>query len=250
MTILQKVAVQPGLTEAVRLALAPTGVLRVGVYRGSPSSYLPDTDAERGVGFLMGRAFAEYLGVPFDPVVFPKNAEVLAALEHGRLDLVFTNATADRARAMDFSPRLLDVEKSVLVPPGSAYPSLESLRGVPARIGINVGSTTGAELAKVYPSARLIPVPTLQQAADMLDRKELDGFATNKAILFEVADKVPGSKVLAGAWGLEHFALGIPLRRDAGRSILTRFAHFALSSGLLHDAVLASRLRGTVAPNS
>jgi polar amino acid transport system substrate-binding protein len=248
MTIAQNIQIQPNAAEAERLALAPTGVLRVGVYRGSPSSYLPGAGAKCGVGFLMGRAFAEHLGVPFDPVVFPKNAEVLAAMEQGLLDLVFTNATADRARVMDFSPTLLDVEKSVLVPPGSPYASLGSLEGVPARIGINVGSTTGAELAKVYPCARLVPVPTLQQAADMLGGKELDGFATNKAILFEVADKVAGSTVLSGAWGLEHFALGIPLKRDAGRSALARFAQFAQSSGLLHDAVLASRLRGTVAP--
>jgi polar amino acid transport system substrate-binding protein len=234
-------------TAEERHALAPTGVLRVGLYRGSPSSILEGTNGEasRGVGYLLGRAFAQQLGVEFERHVHAKNADVLNAMERGLLDLVFTNATAARTRFIDFSPTVLEIEKSILVTASSAYDTLEALHGLPVKIGVNVGSSTGTELATVFPRASLEPVPTLEQAASWLASAAIDGFATNKAILFELADQLPGSRVLAGAWGAEHFALGIPKGRAVGRPFLDRFACRAESSGLLAKAVASSRIRGT-----
>jgi len=245
-------AAQPAQAPSARerAVLAPTGALRVGVYNGSPSSYVPGAPGEpaRGVGYLLGQALAESLGVPFEPVVFPANAALLAAVGQGKVDVVFTNATAERARSMDFSPTVLDVQKSVLVPAASPLDGLEGLRGKALRIGVSAGSSTGSELKLVYPEAQVQPVPTLQEAARLLQQGGLDGFATNNAILFELADRVPGSRVLPGAWGLEHFALGIPPGRREGADFVGRFARDAARSGRLQRAVEQSRLRGTVAP--
>ena len=243
-------ATAAGPTARERAVLAPTGRLRVGVYSGSPSSFVQGAPGEpaRGVGYLLGQAMAEALGVPFEAVVFPANAALLAAVGQGQVDIVFTNATAERARSMDFSPTVLDVQKSVLVPAASTLASLDALRGRAARIGVSAGSSTGSELAQVYPDARVQPVPTLQEAARLLERGALDGFATNNAILYEMADRVPGARVLPGAWGLEHFALGIPPGRGEGRDFVARFAREAARSGRLQRAVQQSRLRGTVAP--
>src|SRR4051794_23050689 len=61
--------------------LAPTGQLRVGLYPGTPTSILgePSSGNAKGVGFDLGQALAHRAGVPFEAVVFPRNAEVLAA---------------------------------------------------------------------------------------------------------------------------------------------------------------------------
>jgi len=61
-------------------ALAPTGRLRVGLYPGSPGSLMVgDTpDKNRGLGFELGRAFAQFLDVPFEPIIFATNGEILA----------------------------------------------------------------------------------------------------------------------------------------------------------------------------
>jgi polar amino acid transport system substrate-binding protein len=58
--------------------LAPTGTLRVGLYPGTPTSILPDAQpyGPRGVGYDLGKEVARRLGVPFEPVVFARNAEV------------------------------------------------------------------------------------------------------------------------------------------------------------------------------
>jgi polar amino acid transport system substrate-binding protein len=233
---------------AARAALAPSGALRVGVYRGSPSSYVEGAAnaPPRGVGWMLGRALAQQLQLGFEPVVFDNNAASLAAVQHGFVDLVFTNATAERAQVIRFAPPLVDVEKSVLVPAGSPIGSLGSLAGRAARIGVSAGSSTAEEFGPLYPSAVLVAVPTLLQAGRMLGQGSLDGFATNNAILFELADQVPGTRVLPGHWGLEHFALGIPPGRAAGHACIDAFSAQAAASGLLSFAIEESRLRGTL----
>lgn len=49
--------------------IAPTGTLQVGLYQGSPTSYLADgtlTD-NRGIGFALGKQLASNLDASFKP---------------------------------------------------------------------------------------------------------------------------------------------------------------------------------------
>ena len=72
-----------------RQILAPSGKLKAGLYPGTPTSILPNPPAEpRGVGYELGKELAKRLGVPYEPVVFSKNAEVLAAVKDGSVDVV------------------------------------------------------------------------------------------------------------------------------------------------------------------
>ncbi len=235
---------------ATRQALAPTGSLRVAMYQGSPTSYVAGKEGEqpRGVSFDLGQAFARKLGVPFDPKVFPNNAEALKAVANGEADFTFTNATAERAQLMDFSPTVLDVEKSALVVKTSRLKTLEDLQRRGLRIGVSKGSSTGEELRPIYPHARLVPVPTLAQAVEMLRTHKIDAFATNNAILYELSDRLPGSRVLPGQWGLEHFAVGVPKGRGAGHDFLKDFVQASVANGTVQQAVQRANLRGTVAP--
>ncbi len=124
--------------------LAPAGRLRVGLYPGSPTSVIPASGSgeARGVGHDVGRDMARRLGMPFEPVVFERNAEVLEAGKAGRVDLVFTNATAERAKFLDFSPTVLEIEQGYLVPRGSAIASAADVDRAGVRVGVSQGSTS------------------------------------------------------------------------------------------------------------
>jgi polar amino acid transport system substrate-binding protein len=238
------------VSDAARHALAPTGSLRVGLYEGSPSSILSGgaVGHERGVGNDLGKALAERLGVPFQPVVFPKNTDVLAGIKAGTLDVTFTNASPERTRSMDFTPTFMDVEKGFLVGPGSRIGSLDEIKRPGLRIGVSEGSTTEGELGPQFPAALMVRTPTLKAAIGMLGAGKLDAFATNKAILFEMSDELPASRVLSGSWGMEHFAAAIPKGREAHLGIVSAFVANAVADGTVARAVARAGLRGAVAP--
>ena len=102
-----------------RQVLAPTGKLRAALYPGTPTSVLdPNQRDPRGVGYELGQALATKLGVPYEPVVYPKNADVLEAVKTGNADVAFTNASPARQKEMNFGPPFLLIELGYLVPAG------------------------------------------------------------------------------------------------------------------------------------
>jgi polar amino acid transport system substrate-binding protein len=243
-------ALKPGAPgfDSAKTILAPTGKLRVGLYQGSPTSIIPGpTPADtRGVGYDLGRELAQRFELPFEPVVFPKNADVFAAVKSAAVDITFTNATPDRARDIDFSKPFLRVEQGCLVPAGSPIRSLDEVDVKGVRVGVSVGSTSQKMLANKFKNAQLMALPTFDQVISMLQSGELEAFATNKAILYELSDRLPGSKVLEGAWGYEHFAAGIPKGREGGLPLLNQFLSEAQQNGQVAQAVERAGLRGTV----
>jgi polar amino acid transport system substrate-binding protein len=183
-------------------------------------------------------------------VVFAKNAEVLDAVKTGNVDIAFTNATAARARDMDFGPPYLEIELGYLVPQGSAIatPAEVDARGL--RVGVTAGSSSDAALSRDLKNAEIVRAVTLDAAIDMLSAGKLDAFATNKATLFEMAEKLPGSNVLAGRWGVERHAIAIPKGRDRGLAFVRQFTDAVKSEGLVSTAIARAGLKGTVTPQA
>lgn len=236
--------------EAQR-SLAPTGKLRVGLYPGTPTSIIgdPASGAAKGVGFDLGRELARRAGVPFEPVVYPKNADVLAAVKSGAVDMAFTNATPPRMKDMDFSPTVLQVEQGYLVPRGSSITEPADVDRPGIRVGVSEGSTSEATLSREFSNAAVVRTPSLKAAVEMLAAGKLDAFATNKATLYEMFDDLPGSRVLAGRWGLENFAIAIPKGREVAMPYVARFVADAKAEGVVARAVARAGLRGTVVSN-
>jgi polar amino acid transport system substrate-binding protein len=237
----------PKSDPAIAATLAPTGTLRIAVYPGSPTSMVRDaaTGEMRGVGVDLGHAMAEKLGVQSSLVEMRSNAEVLAAMKEGRADFAFTNATPARARDMDFSPAVLFVEQGYLVPFASMLDSADVVDRAGIRIGVTRGSTSERELPKILKAATVVPVPSSKEAAQMLREGALDALATNKAILHEVSDGVPGSRILPGAYGRESLAIAVPKGRDRALPWLREFVNEMKASGTVTQAVQRAGVRGT-----
>jgi polar amino acid transport system substrate-binding protein len=80
----------------------------------------------------------------------------------------------------------------------------------------------------------------------MLERRELDVFATNKSILFEMSDQMPGARVLDGRWGVEHVAIATPKGRETAMEYIRGFVEEVQTSGLLSQAAERAGVRGAV----
>lgn len=237
-------------TPEIKAALAPTGKLRVGLYVGNPSSLVrePAAGDARGVGFELGRELARSLDVPFEPVVRQNNQAVMDAVRLGQVDIVFTNATPARSKEIDFTPPYLEVEAGYLVASRSPLRTIADVDKAGVRVGVMDGSTSSATLPKLLANASIVRIPSLDRVSDMLEWGDVDAFATNKSILFEISDTLRGSRVLDGRYGVEQLALGIPKGRDAGLDFVRRFIASAISNGVVNAAVKRAGLRGTVSP--
>ena len=216
---------------AARAALAPTGTLRVGVNVGSPTSYVVLKDGRTaGLTLDIARKMGAELDVPLQVVKYDRIAPAMADIHAGKVDMTFTNATEERAREVAFSPPIMRIELGYLVPAGSRVADAAHVDMPGVRLGVSEGSASHLMMASKVKAATLVPASSLSKAIEMLKAGEIDAYTTNKAILFEMSDRLPGSRVLPGGWATENLAIAYPKGREAGRAYL---------------ADLARRLRGS-----
>lgn len=232
----------------VRQALAPSGKLRVGVYAGSPFSLIRDavSGETKGVAVEVGKALATRLGVPYEQVEFPRIAEVLEALKAGKVDMALANASPARAKEFEWTPPVLLIELGYLVPPGSSVTTISDVDRPGIRVGVTEGGTTHRELAHTLKFAKVVPAATLNAAIEMLSQRTIDTYTTNKANLYQMSDRLPGSHVLDGRWGIEHLSLAIPKGRGQGMPYVRAFVEEARAEGLITRAAQRAGLRGAV----
>lgn len=233
------------LTPDIQHALAPTGSLRVALYPGTPTSVISQTDL-RGVGYELGKELARRLNVPFQPIIFTKNAEVLGAVKTGSADVAFTNASVERAKDMDFTQPYLDIELGYLAREKSPVAVLADVDRPGVRVGVTANSSSDAVLSHDFKNAQVVRATTVTAGIQMLKDGTIDLYATNKATLFEMADKLPGSRVLDGSWGAEHHALAIPKGRDRGLPYARTYVADVAAKGLVKQAMTKAGLRGAV----
>jgi polar amino acid transport system substrate-binding protein len=241
---------RPGNEEfmTTRKILAPTGRLRAGVFAGSPLSMAKDirTEEVHGLCVDLGKELARRLGVPFEPIEFQRIAEVIAAMKTGDVDFTISNATPARAVDIAFSQTLLSVELGYLISAISPVATIADIDKPGVRVGVTEGSTSQRTLPNILPNATVVPAKNSSRAIEMLERRELDVFATNKPTLFGMSDQMTGARVLEGRWGVEHIAIAIPRGREAAMEYLRSFVEEVQTSGLLAQAVKHAGLRGVV----
>ena len=226
--------------------LAPNGTLRVGVYTGSPQSLMlgPTPQDNYGMGFELGREFARYLGLPFEPIVFQKNGDVLAAAKQSVIDLALVNATPARAEYLDFAQPILFSAQSYLIGAHCDVRDMASLDREGMVIGVSSGSTSETVLPALLQHAKVVAINSLDEVTRLLNQAKIDAFGTNKGILFELAKHSPGALVLEGAWGFERIALGIPKGRTSALPILQAFCKDIQTNGFLKAAALRAGMQG------
>jgi polar amino acid transport system substrate-binding protein len=184
------------------------------------------------------------LSVPFELVLFQTNGEILSAVRQELLDLVLVNATPVRAQYLALAEPVLFTDQTYLVGPDCVVRSIGQIDRAGVRIGVSAGSTSEATLPRLLKQATVVATHGLDQVVNLMREGKLDAFATNKTILSELADRLPGAVILDGAWGTENIALGIPKHREAALDVLKQFSQTAQASGLVEQAIRRAGMRG------
>lgn len=235
-------------TQEARQALAPTGKLRVGLQLGSPHNVIRDAASGemKGVGYDLGKELARRLDVPMEPVMYPSVGALLEGGKSGAWDVAFVGFSPARAKEWDFTALHMQMEFGYLVPAGSSISTMADVDRPGVRVAVQEKSQPEVFLSRILKNASMVRGPSLAGTLEMLKSGKADAIFSIKPSLFEVSNRLPGSRVLDGAAGVDPHAMVIPKGRGPGVAYAHRFIEDAKSRGLVKDAIERAGMRGAV----
>jgi polar amino acid transport system substrate-binding protein len=234
----------------IRQALAPTGKLRVGLLLGDATQVVRDSASGemRGVGFDLGKALAQRIQIPFEPVLYSSIAALLDSGTSGGWDVAFIGFTPARAHAWDFAALHLQVEFGYLIPGGSSISTMADVDRPGIRVAVQERSGPDAFLSRhALKHAEVVRASSYADTVEMAKSGAADAIFSIKPNLFELSRQLPGSRILDGSPGSVSQGMAIPKGRDpAGIAYARRFIEDTKSEGLVKTAAERAGLRGVI----
>jgi polar amino acid transport system substrate-binding protein len=232
----QPLAADPRVADLVR-----AGKVRLGVFLPQYNKD-PATGEIRGVGtgFVAAelvRALAARLGIEMQVLGYPAPAKALEGLKARECDLVFMGIEPSRIAEVDFTPPVVQFDYTFLVPAGSTIRNAKEPDQPGTRIAVVRSHASTLTLTRIVKHAELVGVDVPDAAFDLLRNGTVHAFAAPREVLMDYAATLPGSRVLADAYGVNNIGVAVT-KGDAGRlAYLSEFFEEAKASGLVRAAM-------------
>jgi polar amino acid transport system substrate-binding protein len=125
-----------------------------------------------------------------------KNQERLRVLLDGKVDLTIARLSVNnsRARVVDFS-RPYYRETTGIVTNSPGIRQVQDL--AQKRVAVIQGSSTALVMNSRLSQAKLVPVASYQAAKDLLDRRQVEAFATDKSLVVGWVQEYPQYRLVA-----------------------------------------------------
>lgn len=220
---------------AAQAELAPTGKMRFGiVYAPEPSAFFAQRDATgqvRGVTVDLANDLAQRIGRPVEFVVAPNSGQITDALASGSIDAAFMPIDDERRKRIDFGAAYAVGENTYLVSAASGIRSMADVDRAAVRvIGIS-GTTTIRSATRTLKNTTPVSVTSVEEALAMVRDGRADAFALTHDTLSALAPRVPGSRILEGAFNGIYTAVAVPKGRPAALAFIARWLEEAREDG-------------------
>jgi polar amino acid transport system substrate-binding protein len=232
--------------------LVKAGKIRVGVH-----SIMYTNDSRTGevkgasTGIILldiARTLGARLGVEVLPVGHPTIPEMLACLTAEACDMGFMGPDPTRA-GVDFSPPLLQLDYTLLVPAGSPIQRIADADQPGIRIAVVRNHASTLTLSRIFKHAQLVYAATPDPTFELIRTGQADAFASIRAVLVGYSQKLAGSRVLEEHYGANLLGVVVPKGQTARLAYISEFVEQAKSSGLVQQAIERAGLPGhQVAP--
>jgi polar amino acid transport system substrate-binding protein len=239
-------AMLTGLAEAQPAAdprvadLAQIGKIRVGIhsvmYRKDPQTG-EVKGASLGIILLdIARVLGARIGAEIVPVGHPTIPEMLTCLTSGGCDTGFMGPDPSRG-GVEFSPPILQLDYSFLVPAGSSIKTIADADRPDVRIAVVRDHASTLTLSRKFKHAQLVYGATPDPTFELLRSGQADAFASVRGTLLEYSAKLPGSRVLEEYYGANLLGMVVPKGQTARLAYLSEFIEQAKVSGLVQQAI-------------
>lgn len=232
--------------SSARTELAPSGMLRVGINFGNALLAVRDasTGSPGGIAVDLAHELARRIGVAIDIVAYDAAGVMADAAAAGAWDVAFLASDPMRADSIAFTDAYLDIESTYLVPPESPLLTIADVDRDGVRIAVSGKSAYDLFLTRALRHAMLVRAASVNASVELFMAQKLDALAGLRPLLVDVAETLPGSRVLDGSFATVHQAIGTPKRRSLAAAYLRTFVEDAKASGLVAAAIERNHVRG------
>jgi len=227
--------------------LVQAGKIRVGVhsvmYTNDPRTG-ELKEASTGIILLdLARTLGARIGAEIVPVGHPTIPEMLTCLTAGGCDMGFMGP--DRSRAgVDFSPPILQLDYTFLVPAGSSIQRIADADRPGVRIAVVRDHASTLTLSRIFKHAQLTYAATPDPTFELLRTGQADAFASIRPVLLAYSSRLPGSRVLEEHYGANLLGMVVPKGQAARLAYINEFVEQAKTSGLVQQAIERAGLPG------
>jgi polar amino acid transport system substrate-binding protein len=223
--------------------LTRAGKIRVGLFL---PQYVknPSSGEVRSVWVEVARTFAARVGVELTIVEHPTPPEAIACLKSGACDLMFLPLDDRAASIGDFSNPVFQFDYTLLVPEGSAIGKVAEADRAGGRIAAVRNHASTNELVKQIKQAELVYAETPNATFELLRGGQAGSMASTRLALLDLADKLPGSRVLADRYGANINRMVVPKGKAGLVAYLNEFVEEAKASGVVQRSIERGGTRG------
>jgi polar amino acid transport system substrate-binding protein len=238
----------PSLGDPRVADLVQSGKIRVALF---PPQYAKDPATGElrpfGAGIVsmeIARGLARRLGVEVLLVGHPTPPKAVECVKTAACDVVIAGIEPSRAAEVDFSQPVIQFDYTYLVPAGSSIHGAADVDRSGIRIAVVRNHASTFALSRIVKHGELVSADIPDAAFELLRAGNVDAFAAPREALLDYSAKLPGSTVLADAYGVNLVGIAVP-KGQAGRlSYIREFIEEAKASGLIQRAIDGAGLRG------
>jgi polar amino acid transport system substrate-binding protein len=194
-----------------RGADAPTPIV-IGMELNYPPFEMTDESGKPcGVGVEMAQALADYLHRPLQIENMPFEG-LIPALKTGRIDLIISSmtATAERAKAIDFSDPYLNTGLAILTKKGSPIQTIADVDKPGHIVVVKTGTTAQTYVREHFTNATILPLQQDTACALEVEQGRADAFLYDQMSIYQFAKKNPDTTHgLLEPFQKESWAIGI-----------------------------------------
>jgi len=241
--ILLLLGVIPGVSlgqSPIAKEIASGGKLRVAVAvsSGALVTRTPDDKISGGLATDLGKLIAEKLGVPFELVSYPNADAFTKSFAKDEWDIGLGSPSPLVAGKADFIADLLLADYVYVVGPGREFSDLGQVDKPGVKIGAGPNSTSDQFLSKNLKSGQLIPITSGDGGAEVLRTGKVDIWATSASNSKQLVDRVPGAKIIPGAFTSERQGVFLPKGKSpAAQKRVAEIVTEAKKAGMVRKSV-------------
>jgi polar amino acid transport system substrate-binding protein len=223
-------------SDARVIDLIQAGKMRVGLF---PPQYVKDstTGQLRSVWVEVARGLAARIGVELVMLERSTPPAAIECLKAGECDVIFLPLDDRAANAGNFSSPFIQLEYTLLVPPGSTIHAIPDVDRPGVHIAVVRNHASTIALSRILKQAELVYAETPAPTFDLLRNGRAEVMASTRNALLEFSDRLPGSRVLEDHYGADPNRVVVPKGRTERLTYVNEFVEEAKASGFIQSAI-------------